>query len=428
MPLLGMFGPPNIAAMAAKRDAEGLVQALSYLKDEHIREDAAKALGQVKCGDAVDPLMTILENINECDTLRTAAAAALGDIGDARASGCLLRAITRSTTPVAMAAAAALQRLDPDSISSALADATILRRLFERLPDRKNGLYEPVTALLMSLGTPAAEALASILQDSDLTWDRKGMVAETLASMGELAIEPLQHVYKGKDEMGGRQLAIEALGRIGGERALQVLIAALQDREITIRWRAAAALKSLHWQPSTAPERVLWAMATEDWQAIAGMGSIALDPLIAELENTAGRHRPGIAKALGEIGDDRSVEPLARALETATPALATSALAALVKFGAKAVRPLAEYLDRGGEYSKQAVVVLGQLVAENTNLLPDEDLQFLSSLECSVIKRMQWSADPANSEDQRVVEYREMVDCSAIRQCARKEQLRRSQY
>ncbi len=62
MSFLGLFGPPNIEKMKARRDIKGLIKALSYQKDEEIRADAASALGELEEQSAIDPLINTLEN------------------------------------------------------------------------------------------------------------------------------------------------------------------------------------------------------------------------------------------------------------------------------------------------------------------------------------------------------------------------------
>lgn len=109
MSLFGLFGPPNIEKLKAKRDVQGLLKALSYQKTvdargkrarmegrfdlalkleegvsniaRSVRVPAAKALGQIGDKQAVEPLIAILKEGAESQ-LCGAAAEALGEIGD----------------------------------------------------------------------------------------------------------------------------------------------------------------------------------------------------------------------------------------------------------------------------------------------------------------------------------------------------------
>ena len=76
-----LFGPPNVAQLAAGTDIDGLIKALRPKARSSYRgvpEAAAEALAQIG-GPAVEPLIAALEEPNE--DLRNAAVDALGQIG-----------------------------------------------------------------------------------------------------------------------------------------------------------------------------------------------------------------------------------------------------------------------------------------------------------------------------------------------------------
>ena len=63
---MGLFGPPNIIKMEAKRDVEGLIKALRYRRDKkdeyrHVAQAAADALGYIGDVRAIEPLIVALE-------------------------------------------------------------------------------------------------------------------------------------------------------------------------------------------------------------------------------------------------------------------------------------------------------------------------------------------------------------------------------
>jgi HEAT repeat protein len=74
-----LFGPPNVEKLKAKRDAPGLIKALGYQKDGHVREAAAEALGQIRDARAVEPLIAALKD--PYANVRKAAAEALEALG-----------------------------------------------------------------------------------------------------------------------------------------------------------------------------------------------------------------------------------------------------------------------------------------------------------------------------------------------------------
>ena len=69
----------NIDEMKAKRDFEGLFEALNNKRNVYIRRDAAKALGEIGDPTAMDPLIAALKDSKK--DVRDAAAEALGKMG-----------------------------------------------------------------------------------------------------------------------------------------------------------------------------------------------------------------------------------------------------------------------------------------------------------------------------------------------------------
>jgi len=99
---------PNLDAMKAKWDVDGLIRALDH-GDYRIRKGAAEALGEMKAIQAVDALVRALKDENS--DVRRAAAQALGGIGDDRAVGALVEALRDESIDVRMEAARALKKL-----------------------------------------------------------------------------------------------------------------------------------------------------------------------------------------------------------------------------------------------------------------------------------------------------------------------------
>ena len=59
---MGLFGPPNVEKLKAKRDVKGLIKALNYKKYSNIRWSAANALGQIGDAQAVEALVAALND------------------------------------------------------------------------------------------------------------------------------------------------------------------------------------------------------------------------------------------------------------------------------------------------------------------------------------------------------------------------------
>jgi len=248
-------------------DIKGLIKALGYIKDEDVRTAAAGALGQIGDPRAVEPLIAALKD--EGESVRSSAARALGKIGDPRAVESLIAALKDKKWHVRKPAAGALDRLawKPDRGAAGAA----------------YWAAKGEWGKCVEIGAPAVEPLIAALKDEDV----RMRAVEALGKIGDpRAVEPLIAALKDQDERM-RKWAAEALGQIGDPRAVEPLIAALKDQDVRMR-------------------------------AVEALGKIgdprAVEPLIAALNDRDERVRKWAAEALGKIGDPRAVEPLIAAL------------------------------------------------------------------------------------------------------------------
>ena len=108
--------------------------------------------------------------------------------------------------------------------------------------------------------------------------------AETLARMGEPAVEPLVAVLKNGDA-GSRKTVVQALAPVKDPRLAEALIPILDDENAQTRDGAILALGTV-----------------KDPHVI--------DLLIAALKDDGGRRQEGAIQALGQIKAGRAVEPL----------------------------------------------------------------------------------------------------------------------
>lgn len=152
---------------------------------------------------------------------------------------------------------------------------------------------------------------------------------------GELAVEPLRFALH-DDRREVRQAAAATLKKIGGAKAKLVfrdvlrdhtadvaireiaaaalgkaelheadvtpaLIEALKDDAWAVREAAARSLRRLRWIPAYETDRVLSALALQEWEVIAALGEAAIEPLLQALHfQSVG---PLVARALVNIGD-----------------------------------------------------------------------------------------------------------------------------
>jgi len=162
-------------------------------------------------------------------------------------------------------------------------------------------------------------------------------------------VEGLIKILKYGKSKYSRWEAAEALGKIGDNRAVDLLIESLKDKKPLVRWKAAEALGEIKDNRAVEPLIKILNDREEDWSV-----------------------RKGAAEALGKIGDNRAVEPLIEALKYSELSIFSDLEHDYVRWGAeialgwigdkRAVEPLIEALkDEDGYVRKAAGKVLEEM-------------------------------------------------------------------
>ena len=214
-----LFGPPNIEKMKSRRDVQGLIKALDYEKDGFVRSQAAYALRELGNARAVEPLIAALKDKES--GVKMVAVAALGELcaqlGDAalctRAVQPLIAALGDSEVHVRIHAAEALDR-----IGSHLEDAPLRARAVEpliaALDNNDPSVRIEAGEALGRIGIPAVEPLIAVLQGGHSSL--RQLAATTLGEIGDpRAVTPLMQIaLKPGIDKQERKSAGEALVRI----------------------------------------------------------------------------------------------------------------------------------------------------------------------------------------------------------------------
>ena len=153
-----------------------------------------------------------------------------------------------------------------------------------------------------------------------------------------------------------RATAIHLLGLRGQRDITPLLIAALKDPAESVRIQAIKALGQIG--DSTAVSALLETLHTADenmanqiFQSIVALGPISVPALIAEASNDSPWLRWNCIRALGEIGDDRAIPVIVKALTDQDHAVAWIAAKELPNFGRISVGPLLQLLEYTEPYS-----------------------------------------------------------------------------
>lgn len=172
---------------------------------------------------------------------------------------------------------------------------------------------EVADALIKMENQMAVDPLIRALTDNKGDIFRK-RASEILSRIGKPAVIPLIQALRDEDRYL-RCGAADSLGKIGDERAVNPLINALKDKDSYIRLEAAKALDKIGWKSKGGQENVYYLIAKTKWIEVSKIGNLAVFPLIQTLKYGELDLRFNAAEALGEIGDERALEPLKQSLK-----------------------------------------------------------------------------------------------------------------
>lgn len=193
---------------------------------------------------------------------------------------------------------------------------------------------------------------------------------EAAQALGELrdpaAVQSLMMVLTDDQYSGIRWKAAEALAQIGTP-AVEPLIAALSHPVEDVRWKAAIALGEIGDTRAIGP--LIELLRDEDRfvkgraaYALGLIGSPAVGGLIRALREGDGNLRWGAAIALGNIRDPQSISPLLYALGDRYENVRSEAASALAAIGSPVVIPAREFLRDAGEMEAlETIGVLGEI-------------------------------------------------------------------
>jgi len=302
-------------------NANGAVQPLiARLGDgrPEVRAAAAKALGEIRAGEAAGPLATTLMTnrtgaTNELATalekiggpsiapltpalghaeaeVRLVATQTIATIGTAAAVGPLGKALSDSDVKVRRAAADALR---------SLANASVVAQLGQALADEDWQVYYAARDALAHVGAPAIPTLIASLGNPNTRVAYMG--EQALAAIGKPAVSALVNNLGNANAQVVEWSGI-ALGDIGFD-AVEPVAAVLSNPAARVPARVAAA-RALGMTKATA----------------------ATAPLIKAAGSSDAQVRNAVVRALSDVGDEEATEVLANALADPSPQVRDTAM------------------------------------------------------------------------------------------------------
>jgi HEAT repeat protein len=165
-----------------------------------------------------------------------------------------------------------------------------------------------------------------ILALDDKVAEVRSVAAKTLVRYHDRrAVDPLIKRLNDSEPLT-RAAAAETLGRLGDPQAVHPLMALLRDADPVVRGIAARSLNRLGWKPVTDAQRVLHILAQGNLHQLAALGPDGVGPLLEILHSGTPNKQFTAAKALGEINDPRVRSAMLAALQNQTPAVRIAAL------------------------------------------------------------------------------------------------------
>ena len=369
-----------------------LIKALQKDDKIYVKKAIAEALGEIGDPRAVQPLIVYLKNCTGSAEAEVVVSA-LGKIGDPRAVGALIGASREWTAQhLDEAVSEALVQIGEPAVESLIAalksDSFVVRRkasealgrigdtravepLIILFDDDSASVVESAIIALGEIGDPkAVEPLAKLLERLGV-WRCRLEIPLALAKIGyQRAVEVLIKALDSHDDKV-QQMVKECLGRIRNPSGIKYLISILTDKESPHIGTVAEALGEI--KEITAVEPLISILMDKESPiretAAKALGKIkdirAVEPLLASLQDTNSSYlKKTIIIALGEIKDKRAVEPLieiaCNAFENNDEDLMGDAGIALGKIGdPRAVEPfLAKCKDERSEIRRRAAYIL----------------------------------------------------------------------
>jgi len=327
-------------------------------EDLRVRQAAVIALGRIGDRKAVPTLIRILNTERD---LVIEAAGALAKIGDPRAFEMLLGLIGDPDAGVRQAAISAINSLGHPEMAS---------RAVTLLQDSDGRVRESAVKIAGYFGYPECVVLLfELCQDPDENV-RRAAVGH-LPYLDDDRILPILNdaLHNGTPKV--RSAAAHALGQLESSQALPGLLAAMNDPDSWVRYFAVRSIGQ-HKMPEAIDKLEFMAKADAAGhvriaalEALGQLGGARAVAIIAPMSESAESDMARAAlKSLGSIGHPDSLPPLLTALRSTEPVIRIAALDALAKRGGAGTADALQWAaaaDENPQVSQAAIEALGRL-------------------------------------------------------------------
>jgi len=234
------------------------------------------------------------------------------------------------------------------------------------------------------------------------------------------AVPPLAAFLEPLGDSWAQKMAIEALGRFGGQQAIQALRKAMTRTESYLSEYAARAAVRAGWQPETQVDHAVYSVAAGEYEAAVSVGPEAVPFLCASLNSP--RPRGPVIGALRRIGDPRAVPALVGVVDRHHGLDREAAVGALGDLGGPDLVGKMLGWTAEEDIAEDVAAALLKLLGRHAGAIAATHLDTLANL--PDLGGLTWELTSVGEwtyEEQRI----QQVDCSQIRASAANEKERR---
>lgn len=207
--------------------------------------------------------------------------------------------------------------INEKNIKTITKDSDIHKKLIECIDNKDINIKSEAIYLTGNLKIKSAlESLHMAIKD-----DNPEIREATAYALGEIeSPKSINHVAFVLDDNDPdvRLEAIKAIGKIPCSQSIEALIPLLEDDSWDVCETVANTLKNLNWKPKNLTHQAIIAIIAKNWKVLHKLGKASIGPLFIKFKHTFNkdnfdeywRDKKQIIDIIGEIGDEKFVEPL----------------------------------------------------------------------------------------------------------------------
>ena len=345
--------------------ATPFIEPLTSDPDLDVRRAAAYALGGISSASSVPTLLAMLENQPD-SSLTIVLVTALGSIGDIRAFRAVIALFDHPEATVRQAAIGAVSSTAHPDMEATVSES--LSHVSPRVREsaaRVAGYFTYASCL---------DGLITTCDDADVTVRRAAV--ESLATFEEdRAWDAVRRALASDPDPTVRAAAARAFASSTGETSRAAIRAALEDRNLWVRYYAARVAARIDSPGAELVAGLVERMANDRANpvrvaAIEALAAMGVTPPVDSLLRAAYDPDEDVSsaalRALGRVPGDESLAALSAALTSGSTRRSTAALEAFGMLGASAEGAVAAIaaipgVSRDGELSRKAIAALGRV-------------------------------------------------------------------